>query len=174
MVSALNMSKALRYLRIAFSAFCVIACVLLIALWVRSYTHVVNRRINGHALGDHFKSLDSQNRLWQATSYRGAIILSMTHQDPAPIILSTNQASAPSPAGWHTANASPQLMGFGFLKEGQSLSARLPVWFPLLLCFSLAGVPWIFRFSWRFSLRTLLIATTLVAVALGFVVWAVR
>ena len=28
------------------------------------------------------------------------------------------------------------------------------------------------RYKWRFSLRTLLIATTLVAVALGLIVWA--
>src|SRR5438105_3321157 len=31
------MSRTLRYLRISFSATCLIACVLLIALWVRSY-----------------------------------------------------------------------------------------------------------------------------------------
>jgi hypothetical protein len=38
------MSRFLRYLRIAFSATCLIACVLLIVLWVRSYwwTYGVN------------------------------------------------------------------------------------------------------------------------------------
>src|SRR6478735_12770925 len=34
------MPRYLRYLRILFSAFCGIACVLLIMLWVRSYWHL--------------------------------------------------------------------------------------------------------------------------------------
>src|SRR5437870_5732379 len=33
------MSRYLRYLRIAFSATCLLACVLLIVLWVRSYSY---------------------------------------------------------------------------------------------------------------------------------------
>ena len=47
----------------------------------------------------------------------------------------------------------------------------LPYWFLTLLSSSLAAVPW---WPCRFSLRTLLIATTLVAVALGIIVWASR
>ena len=44
-----------------------------------------------------------------------------------------------------------------------------------LLCSiaALAAAPWI-RWSRRFSLRTLLIATTLVAVVLGLIVYAAR
>ena len=45
------MLRFLRYLRIAFSATCLIACVLLIALWVRSYTVKDSfRRGNGGTL----------------------------------------------------------------------------------------------------------------------------
>ena len=43
----------------------------------------------------------------------------------------------------------------------------------LLLVAALVAVPWI-PYSRRFSLRTLLIATTLVAVVLGLAVWAGR
>ena len=43
----------------------------------------------------------------------------------------------------------------------------VPHWFGVLLFAALAVVPWIRRFS----LRTLLIATTLVAVALGLIIW---
>jgi hypothetical protein len=39
---------------------------------------------------------------------------------------------------------------------------------------SLPAMPWIRHLKWRFSLRTLLIATTLVAVALGLAVWAAK
>ena len=45
----------------------------------------------------------------------------------------------------------------------------VPYWFPVAILASLAAVPWI-RWSKRFSLRTLLIATTLVAVGFGIVV----
>jgi hypothetical protein len=42
------------------------------------------------------------------------------------------------------------------------------MWFPILLGVAIASAPWVRRFS----LRTLLIATTLVAVVLGIVVMA--
>jgi hypothetical protein len=45
-----------------------------------------------------------------------------------------------------------------------------PLWFPTALAATLAAGPWI-PVSCRFSLRTLLIATTLVAVVLGLIVW---
>ncbi len=53
--------------------------------------------------------------------------------------------------------------------------ARLVIadWLPTLLFATLAAVPWL-PWSNRFSLRTLLIATTLVAVVLGLIVWAVH
>ena len=50
---------------------------------------------------------------------------------------------------------------------------QVPHWFLLGIVATLAPVPWI-HWSKRFSLRTLLIATTLVAVVLGLVVYAAR
>ena len=49
----------------------------------------------------------------------------------------------------------------------------LPHWFDITVSsdFLIAAAPWL---RWRFSLRTLLIATTLVAVVLGLIVWAAR
>jgi hypothetical protein len=44
----------------------------------------------------------------------------------------------------------------------------VPHWFLLLIVFATGAVPWL---PYRFSLRTLLIATTLVAVVLGVIVW---
>jgi hypothetical protein len=54
------------------------------------------------------------------------------------------------------------------LKEGRVAS---PVAKLVLLTAACAPLSWI---RWRFSLRTLLFATTLVAVVLGLVVWAAR
>jgi hypothetical protein len=53
------------------------------------------------------------------------------------------------------------------------LVASQPYAFPILLTFTLAVAPWTNdRAFARFSLRSLLIATTLVAVGLGLAVWA--
>jgi hypothetical protein len=53
----------------------------------------------------------------------------------------------------------------------------VPYWFPTVL-FAIVGLivaaPWIRQLRWRFSLRTLLIATTLVAVLLGVAVMMLR
>jgi hypothetical protein len=57
---------------------------------------------------------------------------------------------------------------------GSWIEARvtMPHWFLLLVASSIAILPWV-GWSTSFSLRTLLIATTLVAVVLGFVVYAI-
>jgi len=47
-------------------------------------------------------------------------------------------------------------------------------WLAAILFAVLAALPWVHKLRFRFSLRTLLTATTLVAVVLGLVVWAVR
>ena len=117
-----------RKLRIAFSAACLIACVLLIVLWVRSYRHPWHyqaRFDGGWANG---------------TSKDGAF-------------------------GWETfriVSASHLMLN----KTGHSL----PCWLPTTLAAAVAVAPWIRYLDWQFSLRTLLIATTLVAAALGVIV----
>ncbi len=54
-----------------------------------------------------------------------------------------------------------------------SFAVSVPFWFLVIVSATLAAIPW-FRWSKRFSLRTLLIATTLVAVVLGLVIYAAR
>ena len=58
---------------------------------------------------------------------------------------------------------------FWFNPWGVDIS--VPYSFLILLTSMVAVSPW---FLWRFSLRTLLIVTTLVAVGLGAIVYAVR
>jgi hypothetical protein len=50
---------------------------------------------------------------------------------------------------------------------------NIPYAIPVLVSAALAVPPWI-RWRWKFSLRTLLITTTLIAAVLGLVVWAGR
>jgi hypothetical protein len=58
-------------------------------------------------------------------------------------------------------------LGFALLSDGM-VGAFAPDWFLVGLCGAIAPLAWINRFS----LRTLIIATTLVAVLLGLIVWA--
>lgn len=48
-----------------------------------------------------------------------------------------------------------------------------PSWIPVLICLASVPAPWVIN-TYRFSLRTLLIATTLVATGLGVIVWIHR
>jgi hypothetical protein len=47
--------------------------------------------------------------------------------------------------------------------------ASISLWIPALIGSLLAAAPWISQLRWHFTLRTLLIATTLVAAALGVI-----
>jgi hypothetical protein len=49
----------------------------------------------------------------------------------------------------------------------------VPLWCMVLIPAALGVGPWLSFLRWRFSLRTLLIATTLIAVVLGLIVYAV-
>ncbi len=58
-----------------------------------------------------------------------------------------------------------------FIFIGDGCIGRLPIWSLATGVTAFAALPWI---RWRFSLRTLIIAITLVAVVLGLIVWAIR
>jgi hypothetical protein len=64
----------------------------------------------------------------------------------------------------------PNDIGWNSEPPGQFFVSA-PHWLLALTCVALAAGP---SMRWRFSLRTLLIATTIVAVVLGAVIWAVR
>jgi hypothetical protein len=153
------MQKFLRYLRIAFSATCLIACVLLIVLWVRSYfVH--------DALGF---TVPGVLQVLQIDSGYGGLGVSAARRtrqveldwgfaswEPGPNIWDSNWAFK----RWTDMSGSYVVVGF-------------PDWFLILIGVTLSVVPWI-PWSRRFSLRTLLIITTLVAMVLGLAVYTFR
>src|SRR5664279_2776254 len=104
------MRKFLRYLRIAFSATCLIACVLLVALWVRSYRYDKATMLHGERIQ---RLLNSQNRSFAAWSKLGAIHLCISR----PPISGTT---------WETHYAAGRLLGFGLLIDGRSFALRIP------------------------------------------------
>jgi hypothetical protein len=148
-----------RKLRIAWSVVGGLAFVALIVLWARSYssggeitfpfgheTKLVVASERGRLSANRIAGEVTQEEL---ASFRRAIV------NGHPV--DRNGKRVPIPLG-------PNLP----LIDG---TMSIPHWaaFPVILAF--AAAPWM---RWRFSLRTVLIATTLVAVVMGLIVWAAK
>ena len=153
-----------RKLRIAWSVRCGVLGLLLIALWVRSYWWAE------YAFGP----IQSSNYLI-LRSDRGKLSLTIT---PAtlPVAFSQWETHSRSWAEYKASHRNPKkLRRFNpdqlyYAKLG-SWGVVLPYTYPVILGITFAALLWL---RWRFSLRTLLIAITLVAVGLGVVIALTR
>jgi hypothetical protein len=149
-----------RKLRIAWSVVWGLAGVLLIVLWVRS--HYICDAINLRYRESHYAWI---------VAVRGGIILELTEirnsrgfSGFAIDHLEATQMKFPAFADVHWVRV---------LRLGNLTEVYAPIWLPILFVAMIAAVPWL-GWSNRFTLRTLLIATTLVAVVLGLIVWPSR
>jgi hypothetical protein len=142
----------LKCLRIAVTALCLAACVLLVALWVRSYwrLHILQKRTGFAAV--------------QISSVKGRIAIAQLDRRAA-IGASYLNVESGDAADWRMGGVS----GFAYYDDGIVTAFVAPHWSLALLSAALAVTPWISR-SCRFSLRTLFITTTLVALGLGVIV----
>jgi hypothetical protein len=130
---------------------------LLVALWVRSY-YVL----------DQFSQVTSRSS-WVGVSsiqgqlqfYSGSIVV--------PSLFTSGLESYDANSGYARSEVSDTAWWFSFNATGWAI--YVPHWFLAVLCAALGVAPWIPR-SRRFSLRMLLVGTTLVAVLLGLIVWA--
>jgi hypothetical protein len=150
-----------RKLRIAVSVFFGVLTVVLCVLWVRSYWWA-----------DYFLQHKTCSFWMSAATHRGQML----------ILVGESQASIRS--AWSSLPAQgvgPMLGGGGcggFKVELQSSASpsqlnrfgvRFPIWFAVAMAITASYLPW---YAWRFTIRTLLIATTLFAIVLGLGVWA--
>jgi hypothetical protein len=147
-------------LRIAVSGFFGVLTLLLVVLWVRSYwvSDVVNSPVPG-------------NTSFLVRSQNGCLTVLMLKQRmhpnwPRGFIWEEHPASVDrqrrvTPASW----------GYYPNPGSGDWTVVIPQWFPAALMATICIAPWA---TLRFSLRTLLIATTLLAVVLGLAVWAGR
>ena len=62
----------------------------------------------------------------------------------------------------------------GFYIDIDNAGIVAPYWFLVSVFATVGTLPWIHHLKWRYSLRTLLIGTTLVAVVLGLIVAVLR
>jgi hypothetical protein len=142
------MNHKFRKVRIAFSAMCGIVCLFLIVMWVRSYGSV-----------DALTIPCGNSRSIFIWSHPGIITIK-SHPFHA-----TWDARVMPRTAWPISGE-----WSWYWYEGTAL-VRFPYWLPVLLSVTAAPIAWL---GCRFSLRTLLIATTLVAALLGAIVFAVK
>jgi hypothetical protein len=165
-----------RKLRIAWSVAWGVVAVLLVVLWVRSYWRcdVVNLPDNRMP-----PLAPSMSWMTEAISHRGLLAWA------SGALVFGNEAwkwrIPPVECGDFKDGSGrplPSVLGFKYKELSAKTTRRpseyifvVPYYFPFFLTSSLSLSPWIRQLRWRFSLRTLLIATTLVAVVLGLIVW---
>jgi hypothetical protein len=136
-----------RKLRIAWSVACGVACVLLIALCAQSYW-------------------------WWAgvKHFGGTSIIGITSQHG---IVAIGKGQSNLNLGWTIDSEPIQNMApfasrtFDLVRSPLGFAVYVPYWFLILITAGIGLVPWL---PWRYSLGTLLLATTLVAVTLGLIV----
>ena len=147
-----------RKLRIALSAISALACALLIALW---------HSLQQQGAPPPLLGIDETN--WDVRLGRSQFLLTAL----------LPMKSSPYLVNMRTID----FLGFNRQGTRRELLVAIPYWFPIALSATLAY--WLplamsvvlaaaTRIRWHFSLRTLLIATTLVSVVLGLAVYALR
>jgi hypothetical protein len=151
-----------RKLRIAWSVGWGIACVLLIVLWVRSYPD--EEMLWGHHLASRGYSIQSlKGRLSFAYYIPDYYFDTATHS-----FSTRNGLLVPRMPEWLSSR------GVEMYWQPAMFIVKVPYRYLLPFVALVASVPSIPRLRWRFSLRTLLIVTTLVAVVLGLAAYAMR
>jgi hypothetical protein len=152
-------NKVVRALRIAWTVWWGIVCVLLVVLWLRSYQklEIVICQGKGNELtvfGSNSGTVyfTRQEREWAAKDTTLRFIFGWQYQSDIP-------SKTSGPFVWRTAGGRIDVVCPNYLLVG--------------LCIGVALVPWAVH-KWNFSLRTLLIATAPVAVVLGLVVLSIR
>lgn len=173
----MNRPHLTRWLRIAVSAVCVVACALLTALWGRSYWKFdlglipLNTSCN-------LRIITCRSRVAFCISPPGS------GKATGHFRISPNAWMHPNAPRWMSGAIDSGLGGTLQRNFEPYVSpARLngpdgriftsPIWVLFGLSGIVATVPWL-PWPTRFSLRALLIVTKLVAVALGFVMWSIR
>jgi hypothetical protein len=147
-------------LRIAWSVGCGIACLLLIAVWVRSYW--IQDGLGRPILTPSETTVDC------VVSSRGVLaVVRQTVPTMPNSGFTPNWSHSATPPRWNVPGH------FLWSHDGKDFLIQFPTWLPVILLAAATGSPWL-GLKLKFSLRTMLIATTLVAVVLGLIVVVLR
>jgi hypothetical protein len=147
-----------RRFRIGVSVFFAVLTVLLCGLWVRSYwvTDLISR-------------IDSRSIATTIGSRYGTIYFA--YFDAAIGYKGTANSAAPREWAYKAVDVYTSSDGpFAWRRDLASLHVVVPFWLIVIVAVSCGGVLWL---PLRFSVRTLFIAVTLVALLLGLIMWFV-
>jgi len=104
----------------------------------------------------------------QINSDAGRVVIVVGPREPTVTAVITGHLASSGPADPFYDN---DILGFYFKRELASLRLDIPYWFIVVIVVVIAASPWLPWWSKRFSLRTMLIATTLIALVLGLIAW---
>jgi len=149
-----------RRLRIAVSVFFGVVIVVFATLWVRSYRG--EDVICVPTLGRYFRLNSVPGRIYFSLQYVGRKFWS-NHSWKG------NGSAAVELR--HAISDRYEMFGFALREKNGTSYVHVPHWFLVSAAAAAAISPWL---RWKYSLRTLLVAITLVAVVLGLAVWAGR
>jgi hypothetical protein len=154
------MSLTAKYFRVAFSAVCGIAAVLVVILWVLSYRHSRAVLLPGIASCPEIGISSSEGQICLFEPYGG----DWWRRNRRLAVFEPGQGyRVHGYVGHFDGGGNPMRPGV------RPHEFRVPYWSAVLMLVSMSAVPWM---RWRFSVRTLLIGMTLVAVILGIAMWA--
>jgi len=146
-----------RKLRIAWSVACGILCLLLIVLWVRSYTVRDSAFWPRSTFGAEINSIVGHVVLFVAYEpFIGGEQFRVRHEPITPN---------------DEARVKRGILGFLYRPQPLGSNVHIPFWFLTSAIVAAATAPWI-HWSKRFTFRTLLIGVMVVAALLGVGVWA--
>jgi hypothetical protein len=143
-----------RKLRIAWSVVWGVACLLLVALWVRSYFYE-----------DVLRGIAPAPGVEMSSNCGRFTILHVVGAIPPGTLFYTSTARADELRGV----GEHRILGFMWECQDFYTIVGIPYWFIGFTIAAIASTPWI---PWSFGLRTLIIAMTLAAVGMGWIVYA--
>jgi hypothetical protein len=146
-----------RYLRFAAAGFFALLTLAVIGLWVRSY-------YRGDSVAGPFRDT---HMIGIGSHYGTTAWMSRSQKRLPDKWMVRHFAARPEEAAKRTQEGFLARLGFGVKHY-----LMLPHWFLAALSFGLAALAWPRQF-WRFTIRTLLLATTLLAGVLGLVVYSI-
>ena len=155
-----SMPRFLRYLRIAFSATCVIACVLLIALWVRSYWFADNLHVPLKAEADTPLQptltampiiLRTSPKMLFVHSYQGRMSISIcVRRDDRTGFFHTT-FGIDSASAKHLAPRNYYVPTWYWKRDAWGDYVGFPIWLPAVIAGAIGGWSGITAFGFRFS-----------------------
>ena len=158
------MRKTLRYLRITVSVLSLTTCALLVVLWVRSHH---SREIYQGLIGNHVLSIQS------ARGELGIGFWGGHYKPDSWSVRSEPDCESMKPL-WPPAKGSPPLSSLGirwFRSVAPDMTMVVAPYWLLVLSTATIAAATRSKYSRRFSLRTMLITWTLVAIVLGLIAW---